>query len=93
MGEGGLPASPMVGMPLLCKTAVLRLRGTACVMAGAKDCGAGSLLDPGGLGAGGEELLIRFLRGALVVLGPVGLLGVVAGMGSPVEVVLSLMMR
>ena len=93
MGEGGLLASPMVGMLLPCTTGVIRLRGTACVTADVKDCGKGSLLDPDGLGAGGEELLTRVLLGAMVVLGPVGLLGVVAGMGSPVEVVLSLMMR
>ena len=82
-----------VAVELLRTTGVLRLRGTACVVADVKGCGGGSSLDPGGLGAGGEELTIRVLLGAVVVLGRVGLLGAVMGMGSPVEVVLSLMMR
>ena len=92
VGEGGSLALPMCGVPLSCTTGVLRLRGTACVMGRVRGCGKGSLLDPDGLGAGREGLLIGVLRAALEALGPVGLLGVVAGMGSPVEVVLSLMM-
>ena len=67
------------------------LRGTACVVADVKCCGGGSSLDPGGLGAGEEESTSRVFLGTVADLGRAGLLGAVMGMGSPVEVVLSLM--
>ena len=63
------------------------------VRAGVRGCGKGSLLDPGGLGGGGEELLFGVLAVALVALVPVGFLSAVVGMGAPVEVVLSLVIR
>ena len=88
-----MPESSKIGVPLSCMKVALIFRGTAGVMAGVRGCGTGSLLDPGGLGAGGEGLPFGVLREALVALGPLGLLGAVVGMGAPVEVVLSLMMR
>ena len=60
------------------------------VRAGDRSCGKGSLLDPGGLGGRGEELLCGDLTVALV---PAGFLSAGVGMGAPVEVVLSLVIR
>ena len=69
------------------------LRGGAELRAGARGCGTGSLLDPGGLGVGGEGLPFGVLREALVGFVLFGLFGAVMGMGAPVGVVLSLMIR
>ena len=69
------------------------LRGGAELRAGVRGCGTGSLLDPGGLGVGGEGLPFGVLCEALVDFVPFGLLGAVVGMGAPVGVVLSLMIR
>ena len=65
-------------------------RGVVEVSADDKGCSKGSLLDPGGLGGRREGLLAGTLR---VVLVWAGCLSVEVGMGAPVEVVLSLVMR
>ena len=93
MGEEGLPELSMIGVPLSRMMAELTFEGTAGEMAGVRGCGMGSLLEPGGLGAGGKGLPFGVLRVALVVLGPPVLLDAVVGMGAPVEVVLSFMIR
>ena len=69
------------------------MRGGVEVRAGVRGCGKGSLLDPGGLGGGVGEPLFGVLVVALVAFVPVGLLIAVVGMGAPVGVVLSLVIR
>ena len=89
-GESGLPALSVSCMLLTWELDGPVWRRVIEVRVGDKGCSKGSLLDPGGLGGGGEGLL----AGALpVVLVRAGCLGMGVGMGAPVDVVLSLVMR
>ena len=94
-GDGTLRGLPLIsgGVKLLpCKTGLV-MRGIDWAPAVIAACGNGSSLDPGGLEGIREGMQIRGLRCALVALETDDLADAEAGMGSPVEVVLSLRTR